>query len=101
MEEKWRLEARWVEAQVFVSRAGKGEGGMWKWELGEAIAGAYEVGDGGIEVVECWGAMEDGGSEDEGEWEVGDLTLDGKSEWAGAVVWCGRGREVDVKNIEW
>lgn len=100
--EKWRLEARWVEAQVFVSRRGKAESGMVEWELGEAISGAYEVDDDGeMEVVECWGGVEDVGSEDEGEWEVGDLTLDGKNEWAGDVVWCGSGREVDFKTVEW
>ena len=101
--EKWRLEARWVEAQVFVSRGGKGERGMVKWELGEAISGAYEVGDGEMEVVDCWSAVEDVVSGDESEWETGDLTLDGKSEWAGAVVWggSGSGKEVDLRKIEW
>lgn len=100
--EKWRLKAQWLEAQVFVSRGGKAESGMVEWELGEAISGAYEVDGGGeMEVVECWGRVEDVVSEDEGEWEVGDLTLDGKSEWAGDVVWCGHGREVDLRRIEW
>lgn len=98
----WRLEARWVEAQVFVWRAVKGEESCGvKWELGAAISGAYEGGDGEIEVVEVWGGGEDAVGESEGEWEVGDLRLDGKSEWAGAVVWCGIGREVDVRRIEW
>jgi hypothetical protein len=99
--EKWRLEGRWVEAQVFVSRGGRGEIGAVKWELGEAISGAYEVDDGEIEVVDCWGKVDHGFSEDEGEWETASLTLDGESEWAGPVVWGGSGREVDVKNIEW
>lgn len=99
--EKWRLEARWVEAQVFVSRGGSGEVGTPEWELGQAISGAYDVDDGNIEVVDCWDGVEDVISEDEGEWEAGDLTLDGKSEWAGDVVWCGSGREFDVKNVEW
>ena len=110
--EKWRLEARWVEAQVFVSRGGKGEGesesegGMMGWELGRAIEGVYEVDGGGeMEVVDstAWGAVEeeDGGSGEESEWEMGDLTLDG--EWAGEVVWGGswNGREVDLRKIEW
>ena len=44
---------------------------------------------------------EDDSSEDEGEWEMGSLTLDGKSEWAGDVVWCGHGREADLRRIEW
>ena len=100
--EKWGLEARWVEAQVFVSRGGIAESGMVEWELGKAISGAYEVDDDGeMEVVECWGGVEDDSSEDEGEWEVGDLTLDGKNEWAGDVVWCGGGREIDLRMIEW
>ena len=100
--EKWRLEARWVEAQVFISRGGKGEVGTLGWELGEAISGAYDVDDDGeIEVVDRWGGDEGVASEDEGEWEAGDLTLDGKSEWAGDVVWCRSGREVDVENVEW
>lgn len=100
--EKWRLEARWVEAQVFVSRGGTAESGMVEWELGEAISGAYEVdGEGEMEVVECWGGVEDVVSEDESEWEMGSLTLDGKSEWAGDVVWCRSGREVDLRMIEW
>ncbi|KAM0700845.1 hypothetical protein Q7P35_012567 [Cladosporium inversicolor] len=101
--EQWRLEARWVEAQVFVWRVGMEEGGATvEWELGEAISGAYE-GDGGeMGVVSCWGGKESvvvGSSEGEGEWEVGDLTLDGKSEWAGEVVWGGR--DVDGRVIEW
>jgi len=98
----WRLEARLVEAQVFVWREGaRVESGKVGWELGEAISGAYEVDDGEMEVVDCWGGVNDGVGEDEGEWEVGDLTLDGKSEWAGAVVWGRSGREVDVKDVEW
>lgn len=72
VDEKWRLEARWVEAQVFVSRGGSAECGMVEWELGQAISGAYEVGDDGeMEVVKCWGGVEDVVSEDEGEWGVG------------------------------
>ena len=99
--EAWRLEARWVEAQVFVWRGARGEeSSVVKWELGAAISGAYDSGDGEIEVVEGWDAGENVG-ESEGEWEVGDLRLDGKSEWAGDVVWCGIGREVDVRRIEW
>ena len=90
-----------MEAQVFVSRGGKAESSIVEWRLGEAISGAYEVDDGEMDVVDCWGGVEDVISEDEGEWEVGNLTLDGKSEWAGDVVWCGSGREVDVKSIEW
>ena len=102
--EQWRLEARWVEAQVFVWRGGvEEESGMTgEWKLGEALSGAYEVdGEGEMEVVECWGGVEDVVSEDESEWEMGSLTLDGKSEWAGDVVWCRSGREVDLRMIEW
>ena len=99
--EAWRLEARWVEAQVFVWRGARGEeSSVVKWELGAAISGAYDSGDGEIEVVEGWDAGENVG-ESEGEWEVGDLRLDGQSEWAGDVVWCGSGREVDVRRVEW
>jgi hypothetical protein len=102
MDEKWRLEARWAEAQVFVWRGAKGELGTMPWELGEAMLGAYESGDRGMEVVECWGGIEDAvGDEDVGEWEVGDLTLDGKSEWAGAVEWCRREGVLDAREIEW
>lgn len=90
-----------MEAQVFVSRGVKAESGAVQWALGKAISGGYEVDDGEMEVVDCWGGVEDVIGEDEGEWEMGELTLDGKSEWAGAVVWCGDGREVDVNNIEW
>ena len=75
--------------RVFVSRGGIVESGMVEWELGKAISGAYEVDDDGeMEVVERWGGVEDVVSEDEGEWEVGDLTLDGKKvgELDGVVV---------------
>jgi hypothetical protein len=101
MDAKWRLEGRWVEAQVFVSRGAREQSGTVEWELGEAISGAYEVDDGEIEVVDCWGKVDHCVSEDEGEWETASLTLDGESEWAGPVVWGGSRREVDVKNIEW
>lgn len=90
-----------MEAQVFVSRGGKGQCGLVEWGLGKAISGAHEVDGGEMEVVDCWGAMDHGVSEDEGEWETASLTLDGESEWAGAVVWGGSGREVDVRNMEW
>ena len=90
-----------MEAQVFVSRGGKGERGMVNWELGEAILGAHEIDDGEMEVVDSWGKVEEVISEDEGEWEIGDLTLDGKREWAGDVLWGWNRREVDAKNIEW
>jgi hypothetical protein len=101
VQEKWRLEARWVEAQVFVWRGGRGESATVEWELGEAISGAYEVDDGKMEVVDCWGAVDHGVSEDEGDWETASLTLDGKSDWTGPVVWGGGGREIDMKRIEW
>jgi hypothetical protein len=103
MDEMWRLEARWVEAQVFVWRGSKGELGTVRWELGDAISGVYEGGHVEMNVVDYWGGVEDVGSggEDEGEWEVGDLTLDGKSEWAGAVVWCGSWRQIDMERVEW
>lgn len=106
--EMWRLESRWVEAQVFLWRGGKGESSGEGWELGEAIRGAYEDGDGEMEVVECWDGVESESEAGEegtpsvgGEWEVGDLRLDGRSEWAGDVVWCASGREVDVRRVEW
>jgi hypothetical protein len=77
---KWRLEARWLEARVFVWR-GAVEGNGQSWELGEAIAGLYDGGDRGeVEVKENVGVVKD----EVGEEEVGlgDLRLDGDSEWA-------------------
>jgi hypothetical protein len=97
----WRLDARWVEAQVFVWRGAKGES-SGVWSLGEAIEGIYGSGPGEIDVVENWGRVDgelDGRSSGEGVWEVGDLRLDGRSEWAGPVSW--RGREVETGDVAW
>jgi len=92
-----------VEAQVFVWRGVIGESRGVEWELGDAILEVYEGGDAEMDVVDCWGGVEDVGSggESEGEWDLGDLTLDGKSDWAGAVVWHRQGREIDVRKVDW
>lgn len=75
--DQWRLEARWVEAQVFVWK-GSVEGDERSWELGEAIPGAYDDGDDGeIEVGEMGG---EGRSEVGEEAELGNLLLDGDGE---------------------
>jgi hypothetical protein len=95
----WRLEARWVEAQVFVWRGGRGEH-SGTWNLGDAIEGVYGSGDGEIDVVENLG-RDDGeveeGSSSEGEWELDDLLMDGRSEWAAPISW--RGREVETRRV--
>ena len=97
---QWRLEARWVEAQVFVWR-GFVEGSERNWELGEAISGAYDEGGGlGIEIEE----MGDGGERGEvgeEEAELGKLRLDGESEWARPGVF-GEGNDIaDAQAVEW
>jgi len=97
---RWRLEARWVEAQVFVWR-GFVEGSERNWELGEAISGAYDEGGGlGIEVEDVGGGGERGEVGEE-EAELGKLRLDGESEWARPGVF-GEGNDIaDAQAVEW
>jgi len=94
---KWRLEARWLEAQAFVWKAFV-EGNERNWELGEAIAGAYESGDMEVEVEEIAGDADR--SEVGEEAELGNLRLDGDSEWARPGVF-GKGKSVESPAVEW
>lgn len=98
---QWRLEARWVKAQVFVWK-GFVEGNERNWELGEAISGACGSADDGEVEVEEMGGDGDGERSEvrEEEAELGNLRLDGDSEWARPGVF-GEGREVDSHAVEW
>jgi len=71
----WRLEARWVEAQIFVWK-GAIEGNEQSWELGEAVSGFYDGGDRELEI-DSMGGREKSDSEVGGEAELGNLRLDG------------------------
>lgn len=84
-----------MEAQVFVWK-GCVEGHGQRWELGEAISGAYDDGD-EIEVGEMGG---EGRSVVGDEAELGNLRLDGDGEWALPPVFGG-GKVVDANAVEW
>jgi hypothetical protein len=92
----WRLEARWVEAQVFVWR-GSTEGNEPSWELGEAISGSYDGGDREVKLDDMRGGKK---SEVWEEAELGNLVLDGDSEWAQPGVF-GSGSDIDPFAVEW
>lgn len=101
--ERWRLVPRCVEAQVFAGR-GVQDGTAAEWKLNEALRGAYDhdTGTGQIRAVKGLDGYVIGDDEEssgEGDLEVGDLRLDGRSDWAGPIVWSGN--EVDDKTVEW
>ena len=92
----WRLEARWVEAQVFVWK-GAIEGNEQSWELGEAVSGSYDGGDRELEIDSMGGRETDEVGEGA---ELGNLRLDGDNEWAQPAVF-GDGRYIDPFAVEW
>lgn len=91
-----------MDAQVFVGR-GVQDGRAAEWKLNEALRGAYDrdIGNGEIRAVKGLDGyvIEDDESDGEGDLEVGDLRLDGRSDWAGPIVWSGN--EVDDETVEW
>lgn len=99
--EKWRIEARWVEAQVFKWRGAVNETGEG-WELGKMVAGTYGDGVGEMKVVGDWGRV-DGQEASEVEglvMEARNLSLDGRSEWADPVTF-GEGKGRLESEVEW
>jgi len=92
----WRLEARWIEAQVFMWR-GAVDGNEQSWELGEAIQGSYDGGDREVKLEDMSVEVKD---EVEEKVELGDLVLKGDSEWAQPVLFGG-GDVVDPFAVEW
>jgi hypothetical protein len=95
----WRLEARWLEAQVYVWKGDVVEGNERSWELGEAIKGSYDVGDRELKIEDM--SLSGGKTGEVGEEaEMGNLLLDGDSEWAQPGVF-GRGGDIDASAVEW
>lgn len=99
--EKWRLEPRCVEAQVFVRRNVQHESGA-EWKLDEALSGMYDEESSEIQVVKGLGGYvvrDDEASSVDSDFGLEDLRLDGRSDWAGPIVWSGK--EVDHESVEW
>jgi hypothetical protein len=95
----WRLEARWLEAQVYVWK-GDIEGNEQSWELGEAIEGSYDGGDRELKIEDM--SLNGGKNGEIGEEaELGNLLLDGDSEWAQPGVFGGGGGDIDPSSVEW
>jgi hypothetical protein len=94
----WRLEARWVEAQVFVWK-GVVEGNEQNWELGEAVSGSYDSGDRELDI-DSMGGREKSDSEVGEEAESGNLRLDGNGGWDQPPVF-GDGKVIDQFAVQW
>jgi hypothetical protein len=91
----WRLEARWVEAQVYVWKGDVVEGDERSWEWGAAMEGAYDGGDRELKIEDLSLGKKGEVGEEAG---MGNFLLDGDSEWAQPGVF---GVDIDPSTVEW